>query len=120
MTEDTILDSNTHSKAKELTDFQLVGVLTEKVKYPPNLLEEIENEQNQRNLSALEIDDLRKEYLAPVLVKEGFTVLAYTNDDIIYAKKLEEAGATSVMPLGSPIGSGQGILNPNNVKIIIE
>ena len=55
-----------------------------------------------------------------VLVKEGFTVLAYTNDDIIYAKKLEEAGATSVMPLGSPIGSGQGILNPNNIKIIIE
>ena len=54
-----------------------------------------------------------------VLVKEGFTVLAYTNDDIIYAKKLEEAGATSVMPLGSPIGSGQGILNPNNIKIII-
>lgn len=55
-----------------------------------------------------------------VLVKEGFTVLAYTNDDIIYAKKLEEAGATSVMPLGSPIGSGQGILNPNNIKMIIE
>ena len=55
-----------------------------------------------------------------VLVKEGFTVLAYTNDDIIYAKKLEDAGATSVMPLGSPIGSGQGILNPNNIKIIIE
>jgi len=55
-----------------------------------------------------------------VLVKEGFTVLAYTNDDIISCKKLEEAGATSVMPLGSPIGSGQGILNPNNIKIIIE
>ena len=46
-------------------------------------------------------------------------IAAYTNDDIIYAKKLEEAGATSVMPLGSPIGSGQGILNPNNIKIII-
>ena len=55
-----------------------------------------------------------------VLVKEGFTVLAYTNDDIVYAKKFEEAGAASVMPLGSPIGSGQGILNPNNIKIIIE
>jgi thiazole synthase len=55
-----------------------------------------------------------------VLVKEGFTVLAYTNDDIIYAKKFEEAGVASVMPLGSPIGSGQGILNPNNIKIIIE
>lgn len=55
-----------------------------------------------------------------VLVREGFAVLAYTDDDIIYAKKLEDAGATSVMPLGSPIGSGQGILNPNNIKIIIE
>ena len=54
------------------------------------------------------------------LVKEGFTVLAYTNDDIVYAKKFEEAGAASVMPLGSPIGSGQGILNPNNIKIILE
>ncbi|MBW2975855.1 thiazole synthase [Candidatus Woesearchaeota archaeon] len=55
-----------------------------------------------------------------VLVKEGFTVLAYANDDIVYAKKLEEAGASSVMPLGSPIGSGQGILNPNNIRHIIE
>ena len=55
-----------------------------------------------------------------VLIKEGFTVLAYTNDDIVACKKLENAGAASVMPLGSPIGSGQGILNPNNIKIIIE
>lgn len=55
-----------------------------------------------------------------VLVKEGFTVLPYTNDDIVYAKKFEEAGAAAVMPLGSPIGSGQGILNPNNIKIIVE
>ncbi|MDP6138942.1 MAG: thiazole synthase [Candidatus Woesearchaeota archaeon] len=55
-----------------------------------------------------------------VLVKEGFTVLAYTNEDIVYAKKLEEAGAAAVMPLGAPIGSGQGILNPNNIKIILE
>ena len=55
-----------------------------------------------------------------VLVDEGFMVLAYTNDDIFYAKKLEEAGATSVMPLGSPIGSGRGILNPSNIKIILE
>ena len=55
-----------------------------------------------------------------VLVKEGFTVLAYTNDDIVYAKKLEDAGASAVMPLGAPIGSGQGILNPNNIKIILE
>jgi thiazole synthase len=55
-----------------------------------------------------------------VLVKEGFYVLAYTSDDPIMAKRLEEAGATSVMPLGSPIGSGQGILNPQNIRIIIE
>jgi thiazole synthase len=55
-----------------------------------------------------------------VLVKEGFSVLAYTSDDPIMAKRLEEAGATSVMPLGSPIGSGQGILNPQNIRLIIE
>ena len=54
------------------------------------------------------------------LVKEGFTVLAYTGDDPIMAKRVEEAGATSVMPLGSPIGSGQGILNPANIRLIIE
>ena len=57
---------------------------------------------------------------AKALVKEGFTVLPYTNDDIVYAKKFEEAGAAAVMPLGAPIGSGQGILNPNNIRIILE
>jgi thiazole synthase len=55
-----------------------------------------------------------------VLVKEGFSVLAYSGDDPVMAKRLEEAGAASVMPLGSPIGSGQGILNPQNVRLIIE
>ena len=55
-----------------------------------------------------------------VLVKEGFCVLAYTSDDPIMAKRLEEAGAASVMPLGSPIGSGQGILNPQNIRLIVE
>jgi thiazole synthase len=55
-----------------------------------------------------------------ILVKEGFQVLCYTNDDPIMAKRLEEAGVTSVMPAGSPIGSGQGILNPNNIRIILE
>lgn len=55
-----------------------------------------------------------------VLVKEGFTVLAYTSDDPIMARKLEDAGAAAVMPLGSPIGSGLGILNPNNMAIILE
>ena len=55
-----------------------------------------------------------------ILVKEGFTVLVYTSDDPIIAKKLEDAGAASVMPAGAPIGSGQGILNKNNIRIILE
>lgn len=55
-----------------------------------------------------------------VLVKEGFKVFCYTNDDPVMARRLEEAGVTSVMPAGSPIGSGQGILNPNNIRIILE
>ncbi len=54
------------------------------------------------------------------LVKDGFTVLTYTSDDPIMAKRLEDAGATSVMPAGAPIGSGQGILNRNNILIILE
>lgn len=54
------------------------------------------------------------------LVKEGFEVLVYTSDDPIMARRLKQAGATSVMPAGSPIGSGQGILNPNNLRIILE
>ena len=55
-----------------------------------------------------------------VLVKEGFVVLPYTNDDPIACRKLEEAGAAAVMPLGAPIGSGLGIQNPNNIRIIRE
>lgn len=54
------------------------------------------------------------------LVADGFQVLCYTSDDPIVARQLKSAGATSVMPAGSPIGSGQGILNPNNIKIILE
>lgn len=54
------------------------------------------------------------------LVKEGFLVMPYTNDDPIMAKKLEQAGAVCVMPLAAPIGSGQGILNPLNIKLILE
>jgi thiazole synthase len=54
------------------------------------------------------------------LVKEGFQVLCYTTDDPITAKRLKDAGATSVMPAGSPIGSGQGVLNPNNIRICLE
>lgn len=53
-----------------------------------------------------------------VLAKEGFTVLAYTNDDLITALRLEEAGAAAVMPLASPIGSGLGLLNPFNIRTI--
>ncbi len=55
-----------------------------------------------------------------ILVKEGFTVLPYTNDDLVNAKKLRDAGAAAVMPLGAPIGSGMGIQNPNNIMLIKE
>ena len=54
---------------------------------------------------------------AAQLVEDGFTVLPYTNDDPILARRLEEAGCAAVMPLGSPIGSGMGIRNPYNVRI---
>ena len=54
------------------------------------------------------------------LVADGFQVLCYTSDDPITARRLKEAGATSVMPAGSPIGSGQGVLNPNNLRICLE
>ena len=53
-----------------------------------------------------------------VLVREGFVVLPYTNDDPVICRKLEEAGAAAVMPLGAPIGSGLGIQNRNNIRII--
>jgi thiazole synthase len=52
------------------------------------------------------------------LVEDGFVVLPYTNDDPIVCRKLEDAGAAAVMPLGAPIGSGLGIQNPNNIRII--
>jgi thiazole synthase len=54
------------------------------------------------------------------LVDEGFQVLCYTSDDPIVARRLKQAGASSVMPAGSPIGSGQGILNPNAIRICLE
>jgi thiazole synthase len=54
------------------------------------------------------------------LVADGFQVLCYSTDDPVVAKRLKNAGATSVMPAGSPIGSGQGILNPNNIRICLE
>ncbi len=55
-----------------------------------------------------------------VLAREGFVVLPYTNDDPIACRKLQDAGAAAVMPLGAPIGSGLGIQNPNNMRIIRE
>ncbi len=54
------------------------------------------------------------------LAAEGFSVLCYTSDCPVTARRLKEVGATSVMPAGSPIGSGQGLLNPNNLRIILE
>ncbi len=55
-----------------------------------------------------------------VLVRDGFIVLPYTNDDPIACRKLQDAGAAAVMPLGAPIGSGLGVQNPNNIRIIRE
>ncbi len=57
---------------------------------------------------------------AKILVKEGFTVLPYTSDDPIICRKLEDLGCAAVMPLGAPIGSGLGIRNPYNIRIILE
>jgi thiazole synthase len=57
---------------------------------------------------------------AKILVKDGFVVLPYTNDDPIMARKLEDAGCAAVMPLAAPIGSGLGIRNPYNLRIILE
>jgi thiazole synthase len=57
---------------------------------------------------------------AETLVADGFVVLPYTNDDPILARRLEDAGCAAVMPLGSPIGSGMGIRNPYNLRLIVE
>ena len=57
---------------------------------------------------------------AELLVADGFTVLPYTNDDPILARRLEDVGCAAVMPLGSPIGSGMGIRNPYNLRLIVE
>lgn len=57
---------------------------------------------------------------ARVLVKEGFTVLPYTSDDPIMARKLEDLGCAAVMPLAAPIGSGLGVRNPHNIRMILE
>lgn len=83
-----------------LSDLIKLEVLGDKISLLPDIVETIEATET--------------------LVKEGFTVLVYTNDDPITACRLEDAGAASVMPLGAPIGSGQGILNPLNIKIILQ
>ena len=57
---------------------------------------------------------------AETLVDDGFTVLPYTNDDPVLARKLEDVGCAAIMPLGSPIGSGLGIRNPHNFQLIVE
>ncbi|MEL6363313.1 MAG: thiazole synthase [Pseudomonadota bacterium] len=57
---------------------------------------------------------------AKLLIAEGFEVMVYCNDDPVYARKLEEAGCCAIMPLGSLIGSGLGVLNPVNIRLIIE
>jgi len=57
---------------------------------------------------------------AKILIKEGFTVLPYCSDDVILCRKLEDLGCAAVMPLGAPIGSGLGIRNPYNIRIILE
>jgi len=72
---------------------------------------------DKRTLLPDPIDTLKA---TEILVAEGFHVLVYTSDDPVLAKRLKAAGAASVMPAGSPIGSGQGILNPNNIRIILE
>ena len=85
--------------------------------------------QEENNFVKLEVIP-EKKYLLPdpietlkaaeVLIKKGFAVLPYINADPILAKRLEEIGCSTVMPLGSPIGSGQGLLNLSNIEIIIE
>lgn len=72
---------------------------------------------DERTLLPDPVETLRA---AEALVKDGFTVLVYTSDDPIIARRLQDLGVASVMPAGSPIGSGQGLLNPNNIRIIME
>ena len=55
-----------------------------------------------------------------ILVKEGFDVMVYCSDDPVFARRLEDAGACAIMPLGAPIGSGLGIQNPVNIRLIVE
>jgi len=72
---------------------------------------------DERTLLPDPVETLRA---AERLIKDGFRVLVYTSDDPVMARKLQEAGVASVMPAGSPIGSGQGVLNKNNLRIVLE
>ena len=92
----------TLSLAKEIGGWDMVKleVLSDKKTLYPDMVQTLETSEK--------------------LISKGFKVLAYCNDDPILAKKLEEMGCSAVMPLGSPIGSGLGILNPLNIKIIVE
>ena len=85
--------------------------------------------QEENNFVKLEVipdkkyllpDPLETLKAAEILIKQNFTVLPYINADPVLAKRLEEIGCATVMPLGSPIGSGQGLLNASNISIIIE
>ena len=88
--------------AKEIGGWDMIKleVLSDKETLYPNMIETINT--------------------AEILISEGFKVLAYCNDDPVLAKVLEEVGCSAIMPLGAPIGSGLGILNPLNIKIIAE
>lgn len=77
----------------------------------------VEISVNERTLLPDPLETLKA---TEMLVKEGFVVLPYTSDDPVLCKRLEEAGAAAVMPGGSPIGSGLGILNPYNLGLIVE
>ena len=88
--------------AQELGDYKLVKleVIGDKTTLYPDVVETVK--------------------AAERLVKDGFEVMAYTSDDPLIAKRLEEIGCVAVMPLGSPIGSGRGIANPYNIRTIVE
>jgi thiazole synthase len=88
--------------ARELGDFRLVKleVIGDKTMLYPDVIETIK--------------------AAEILVDDGFEVMAYTNDDPLIAARLEEIGCVAIMPIGAPIGSGQGIRNPFNIRVIVE
>ena len=101
---------------------QQVGSLQDDVDDMYDTLEEMEDEVKELKERYSKVKVVSDEWMkkADTLVKEGFTVLCYTSDDPVLAQRLEGVGVASVMPAGAPIGSGQGIQNPNNIRIILE